>query len=298
MLRIFVSIPFHLCVFHLTFFSKGQTVKAGNKIVIHWSKKMPDGMSYVMLGRSERLQDIYIACDGELDTTAIKCNPDALEESQRLEKIFSEAEKKDKDMRFNHWKISYLNIRSLKAHYQDVCNDNAINDSDIFGLAETWLDANESICFEGFSGYFANFGKGKGQAAFTKLDLCCEPEIISSKSCSAILLKATQFHIIFLYLSQNYDKDFVFKLLKNWVNVYTPTVVMGDVNENSLGTSKLENFMEAKGFHQLILSPTHREGAILDHLYVNEGMRKKSTFTEKKCCYYSDHDIISLYVKK
>ena len=52
---------------------------------------MPDGMSYVMLGRSERLQDIYIACDGELDTTAIKCNPDALEESKRLEQIFAEA---------------------------------------------------------------------------------------------------------------------------------------------------------------------------------------------------------------
>ena len=287
----------HLLMIYFLF--KGQTVKAGNKIIIHWSKKMPDGMSYVMLGRSERLQDIYIACDGgELDTTAIKCNPDALEESKRLEMIFADTEKREKDLKFNHWKISYLNVRSLKAHYQDVCNDNAINNSDIFGLAETWLDENESIHFEGFSSYFANFGKGKGQAGFTKVDLCCEPEIVSSKSCSAILLKTPEFHLVFLYLSQNYEKDFVFRLMTNWINVYVPTVVMGDVNENCLQNSKFENFMQVKGFHQLIQSPTHEEGAILDHLYVNEEMRKKGVFSEKTCCYYSDHDIISLYVKK
>ena len=44
---------------------QGQTVKAGTKVIIHWVKAMKRGMAYVMLGRSQRLEDIYIA--GKLD---------------------------------------------------------------------------------------------------------------------------------------------------------------------------------------------------------------------------------------
>ena len=40
---------------------QGQTVKAGSKVIIHWHKNMTTGMAYVMLGRCERLEDIYIA---------------------------------------------------------------------------------------------------------------------------------------------------------------------------------------------------------------------------------------------
>ena len=49
-------------------------------------KGMQKGMAYVMLGRSSRLQDLFIA--GELDVNEIKCDPNALEESNRLEEIF------------------------------------------------------------------------------------------------------------------------------------------------------------------------------------------------------------------
>ena len=40
---------------------QGQTIKAGSKVVIHWHKNMTNGMAYVMLGRCEKLEDIYIA---------------------------------------------------------------------------------------------------------------------------------------------------------------------------------------------------------------------------------------------
>ncbi len=39
---------------------QGQTVKSGSKVVIHFGSKCPPGLAYVMLGRSERIEDIYI----------------------------------------------------------------------------------------------------------------------------------------------------------------------------------------------------------------------------------------------
>ena len=35
-----------------------------------------------------------------------------------------------------------------------------------------------------------------------------------------------------------------------------------------------------------------------DHIYVNNPMKTKNIFTEIDAVYYSDHDIISLYIPK
>ena len=259
---------------------------------------MPDGMCYVMLGRSERLEDIYIKCSEEMDMTAIRCDDTALEESKRLEKIFELDAFEKKEKRANHWKISYVNIQSLNAHYEDALIDNELNDSDIFGLGETHLHETHFINFEGFIGHFANVGKGKGQAAFTKMKLLSEPENVASDTCSAIFLRTIHFNIIFLYLSKNYNKNSVFTLLENWMKESTPTVVMGDVNENILENSKFEKFMKTKGFHQIIEKATYIDGSIIDHLYINELMQKRNCFHEQYSNYYSGHDAISLYIPK
>ena len=79
---------------------------------------MQDGMAYVMLGRSSRRQDIYIT--GELDISQIRCNQAALSESHRLLEIFERSEIEAAEKRSKAWKISYLNVRSLNAHQDDV----------------------------------------------------------------------------------------------------------------------------------------------------------------------------------
>ena len=78
----------------------------------------------------------------------------------------------------------------------------------------------------------------------------------------------------------------------------TPTVVMGDVNENILENSKFEKFMKTKGFHQIIEKATYIDGSIIDHLYINELMQKRNCFHEQYSNYYSGHDAISLYIPK
>ena len=111
-------------------------------------------------------------------------------------------------------------------------------------------------------------------------------------------MKTSEFHIVFLYLSKNYDKKFVFGILQRWIDTRIPTAIMGDINENCAETSKFNDFMQSGGFRQLVQSPTHRDGGILDHLYINEAMNRKNIFFEINCCYFSDHDVISLYIRK
>lgn len=64
---------------------QGQTVKTGSKVVVNWCKRMPDALAYIMLSRSESIEDLYIA--GFFDPNQIRCNPKALAESERLDEI-------------------------------------------------------------------------------------------------------------------------------------------------------------------------------------------------------------------
>ena len=175
-------------------------------------------------------------------------------------------------------------------------------DSDIFGLGETWLEEDQKVHFEGFSGYFANFGSGKGIAGYSNLDLVAQPERYGSETYSAMMLKTSNFHIVFLYLSKNYDRQGLSYHLNLWIEEAVPTAVIGDINENLLKMPMKEaNFakmMKQKGFHQLIKEPTCHTGSLIDHLYVNNAMKALNISSQTDPAYYSDHDIISLYIPK
>ena len=90
-------------------------MKSGTAVNIHWPNVKKPGMIYVMLGRSERLEDIYIS--GELDVSKISCDQEALEESKRLEEIFNRSEKEKEEKRKKCAKISYLNVQPKVRKY-------------------------------------------------------------------------------------------------------------------------------------------------------------------------------------
>ena len=56
--------------------------------------------------------------------------------------------------------------------------------------------------------------------------------------------------------------------------------------------------MTFRGFHQLIRQPTFTSGSVIDHIYVNDAMQALNISTETDAAYYSNHDIISLYIPK
>ena len=73
---------------------------------------------------------------------------------------------------------------------------------------------------------------------------------------------------------------------------------MGDVNEDALENSSLEKFMRSKDFYQMVDKPTRESGKLIDHIYVNHAMDEMGFSTQVDASYFSDHDIISLYVSK
>ena len=111
-------------------------------------------------------------------------------------------------------------------------------------------------------------------------------------------LKADKFELIFLYLSDGFNKEDLFNLLERWINDKTPTAVMGDVNWDFYEDCKMKKFMETKRFHQLIEKATCDTGNLLDHIYVNEALMSLKVTSQQSAAYYTDHDIISLFIPK
>ena len=78
------------------------------------------------------------------------------------------------------------------------------------------------------------------------MNLVASPEVVNSKFYSAILFKTLKFDVIFLYLSNDYNKQEVFNHLEHWLQIRKPMALMGDVNEDALENSVFEKFMRSK----------------------------------------------------
>ena len=250
-----------------------------------------------MLGRSQKLEDIYIL--GEIIPEAIKVDPDALAETNRLEdEFFIIKEKEDSNYR-DCFTISYLNINRLKPHYADLKLDDLFMKSDVISLGETWLQTNEHVSFEedGFEGSEVNIGDGKGVMAFSKLEHFVRSTTSSSDTFSAVFLETKEFDLIFLYLSQKVEWRKLEELFELWIRNERNVAVIGDVNIDFLdGSHKLMAYMKDKGFTQLVKEPTHICGGLIDHIYVNEKLMQRKPFYSQQSVTYSDHDKIVLHV--
>ena len=228
-------------------------------------------MALVMLSRATRAIDVHIV--GEFNKESIKCDTKfALPESERLLRIFDERESTEKKANKDLMKISYLNVKSIQSwdgHRKDIIHDDFLMRADILGFGETWLYPDQTLELEGYQGYFSNIGRGKGVAAFSKMQLTSKPIEVSTEQYSAVLLETHNFDIIYLYLSAGYNEQALFPLLDSWIRIDVPTVIMGDINEDFLkGKSKMKNFLSPRGFSQLIQQPTFDRGSLIDHTAV------------------------------
>ena len=228
----------------------------------------------------------------------IKCSSTALEESKRLQLHYETSIKADQEKKKGCWKISYLNVRSLNAHFHDVTNDNILMESDVFSLGETWLYRDANVKYHSFEGHFANVGPGKGLATFHKFNAISNLSIHSSECHSVIKISHEDLDLIFVYISNKCDRAQLLILFDILINVNEPTLVIGDFNEKYSEKSNVAMSLKEKRFTQHMNEATHDKGNTIDHLYVNESLLRKGCFTERNPSYYSDHDILSIYVNK
>ena len=73
---------------------------------------------------------------------------------------------------------------------------------------------------------------------------------------------------------------------------------MGDFNIAFKEDSRIDKEMINMGFLQLVTSATHDKGNLIDHIYVNKEIKNKGCSAQKNASYYSDHDIVTVFVNK
>jgi hypothetical protein len=289
-----------------------------DKLVVSFKGTFRGGQAYVGLSRAKSLSGLYIT-DFNMAKPQIIANPSIAEEMRRL----------DTNMRFssssllpcklsNGWlKVSQINARSLPAHQEDIAKHNQLLTSDIIGVTETWLQKsykNDQLQLDGYillhkdrDEQFSKENKnvklsGGGIALYIRPEL--QPVVHEIPNLNLdIELLAISIHTVHLgklYIVQIYKPPSVSihnlkSSLKTLFQVITPEentlIIMGDFNINLLDmNTEFEQFMEGYKVTQVIKTPTHISGSLLDHIYLSQKCQRYKTAIIS--VYYSDHDAV------
>ena len=103
-----------------------------------------------------------------------------------------------------------------------------------------------------------------------------------------------EFDVVNVYCSQGANKAEFLKDLGSLAGMARPCFITGDFNVNFLREPKdtIVTKILSCGFKQIVRSPTHTEGGLLDHVYM-----KRVTWEPEVCLnfpYYTDHASISI----
>ena len=197
-------------------------------------------------------------------------------------------------------KISSLNCRSLKKHFEDIASDASLLMSDIICLNETWLETDEiteEVQISKYDLHLNSKGKGKGIAIYYKREIFKHAFDIKEDEMQLSKFISTNLDIIVLYRSQrgNYRN-----LNQNMAEMKTEgklTLIIGDFNfcyQNS-PCNTTRKYLENQNYCQLIREPTHIEGHILDQAYINRNVEAIAVTHSK---YYTDHKGLAILIRK
>ena len=187
--------------------------------------------------------------------------------------------------------IGFINIESFRPHLPHLMQDEQFLKCAIIGLAETWLYPGEELDTSPYQNHYISDGRGKGLATLTKHHpTLIEP--VKKDHYSMMKIQIDNKFIIFVYISKTanhseYIND-IERLLQNTDNF--PTVLIGDVNWHYKQQSHpMKKYMLDKNFEQLVQKPTHDDGNIIDHVYINQLMKDMNVQIFQKPVIYSDH---------
>ena len=272
---------------------QGVTMKKGQNLIAHGHENMPPAMQYVMMGRVSDIENLYLS--ENFDLKKVRPEKKALQEQIRLDEIFSKTTT-------NKYDIFCVNIRSLRHHQIDLLGDLNAQNSKLLCLSETWIHPDEEeadwINIPDKNKALLSAGRGKGCCIYYDNDHCLRNinKSLSEKFqiISGIYENCAQIFVI--YISQGANFDLIVDNLKNMM-IPGPKIILGDFNYESSKQNALSHFLDSKGLIQIVKRPTHIEGGIIDHCYVEKSIMNAIEI-DYIFPYYSDHISICLSISK
>ena len=161
-------------------------------------------------------------------------------EDKSLNRNLTEWEKKNS----NEIKISSLNCRSLKKHFDDITSDDLIMKGDLICLQETWLemeDREENFQIPGFALHLNSKGRGKGIATYYKENIFQHETDISDSSLQISKFSSPNIDILALYRSQNCNLEDLQNHLQALTERKKAQIIIGDFNICQLASTTISS---------------------------------------------------------
>jgi hypothetical protein len=268
---------------------------------------------YVAFSRVTSLSGLYIT---ELNDKKISVTNSVVKEMSRLRQdapitlCYTTLYK----IESNLIKISFINARSLNKHIHEIRADHNLIESDILGVAETWLtnqDQNENLVLQGHEMYRKDSNAGVGNSRPHRGIVLYVKETVDVVSIqdysdlniefiyANVLVDGKCVQIVTFYRSNSCTfevfKHSVVSKLFPLIKIDSPLVIQGDFNYDlNKGQKQFVQFVEKRfSCQQLVVKPTHNSGLLLDHIFCNI----PNTKTDVIDTIWSDHSIIYVAFK-
>ena len=267
---------------------QGSTVVKPDSLAIDLQSVKEAAQGYVMMSRVQSLDQLYIL--NEFPSNKLYPSLAAMEELQRLKNIA--LNEQEKAISENTLIIS-LNIRSLPRHHSNLKGDPRMV-SKVIALQETWCDTthdNQHLELPGYKLHLVSQGRGKGVATYFKSEFQVSGSI-NTDFYQMLRVSSTNLDVINIYRSQNANKANFLKDLGSLARGAKPCFIVGDFNIDYLQNPDEEIIKKISScsFKQIVESPTHIAGAVLDHVYVKKATQAYHVIIHFP--YYSDHAAI------
>ena len=271
---------------------QGATVPKPNSLIVDLRHVMEPAQAYVILSRVEEVNQLFII--EEIPKAKIIPSPLAIEEHARLvSSSLNNAESLIREFTL----FTSLNIRSLPKHIADLKSDYKMLKTKMISLQETWCSDNydnSHLSIDGFDLHLTNQGNGKGIATYFMSKYFKLVKEVNNEKYQMTLFSTHEntIHIVNIYRSHAANTDSFLQDLESMISNYEICYIFGDFNIDYLNSNhEILAWIINHGFSQLVNSPTHEEGGLLDHAYVKAKVDHK---VHLHWPYYSDHAAICI----
>ena len=281
---------------------QGQTIPFPSKVVLDIDSVFEDAQAHVMLSRAQQIEQVFIL--KRLNEAKIRTSRLALQELERLDRISMNKNRApwEQDI-YGTFKVLSLNCAGIKAHMEDIEQDNKVLKANIIHLIETSLQENEEcpLILPGYSVHNLSVGKGKGITTFFKPDIFTpESDYITSKM-QISKFNSIDLDVISVYRSDRGNPNELIGNLLSMVKEDKATIITRDFNICYLRIPKnqISKRLCEESFWQLVKEPTHIMGGHIDHVYWRDSFTHwEDPALERYSPYYSDHDGLCVTLKK